>query len=437
MSDRGCATWSLTARPRRRCASRCGVLSTVVPQSRSVVRLGASRRPRATASRSPRPARPLPRPGGVAARGRSGRRPRCRALAERGHGAVPKASLRGPVGLPARRGGASSPTASTAARGPSPRKPIVNLWHGDGPKDVRPDKGAGALIASTYLVGSTPLFSQLPGRGLRRPGRAGAGHRQPAHRPALAAGRPRAARAARDHRRLRGLDADVPPGPGRRRRAGAGRRPATGRRRRTRRARRPARRACGARGIQLVIKPHPMDAERAALRRAPSRSPRTTWSAAGVSLYALLGRLAGLVTDYSSVWVDYLLLDRPMAFLVPDRDSYGRELVPGRRPRLGCRASSSSPTRRIRSRSSSPTSTPPARTARRIRASDVADRIGLNPTRTAADDLLTELERSAGVLAGRSAPVAEPAAALPSGRAQHVAARARGTAAPGSGSWRP
>ena len=31
-----------------------------------------------------------------------------------------------------------SPTASTAARDPVARKPIVNIWHGDGPKDVRP-----------------------------------------------------------------------------------------------------------------------------------------------------------------------------------------------------------------------------------------------------------------------------------------------------------
>ena len=49
---------------------------------------------------------------------------------------------------------------------------------------------------------------------------------------------------------------------------------------------------------------------------------------AGVTLYGLLGRARGLVTDYSSVWVDYLLTDRPMAFLVADRDAYTRALVP-------------------------------------------------------------------------------------------------------------
>ena len=42
---------------------------------------------------------------------------------------------------------------------PCANKPVVNLWHGDGPKDVRPDKSVGAHIASTYLVGSTQLFT--------------------------------------------------------------------------------------------------------------------------------------------------------------------------------------------------------------------------------------------------------------------------------------
>ena len=49
---------------------------------------------------------------------------------------------------------------------------------------------------------------------------------------------------------------------------------------------------------------------------------------AGIGLYGLLGRSSGLVTDYSSVWVDYLLLDRPLAFLVPDLVTYTRALVP-------------------------------------------------------------------------------------------------------------
>ena len=81
------------------------------------------------------------------------------------------------------------------------------------------------------------------------------------------------------------------------------------------------------RGIQLVIKPHPMDAEERRWDGAVTITDADLLDA-GASLYSLLGHARGLVTDYSSVWVDYLLLDRPMAFLVPDRHSYTRQLLP-------------------------------------------------------------------------------------------------------------
>jgi CDP-glycerol glycerophosphotransferase (TagB/SpsB family) len=81
------------------------------------------------------------------------------------------------------------------------------------------------------------------------------------------------------------------------------------------------------RGVQLVIKPHPMDAEERRWDGAVTLTDADLVDAE-VSLYALLGVSSGLVTDYSSVWVDYLLVDRPIAFLVPDRESYTRELLP-------------------------------------------------------------------------------------------------------------
>ena len=83
---------------------------------------------------------------------------------------------------------------------PTARKPIVNLWHGDGPKDVRPENDVGGLISSTYFVGSTPLFSGYQADGVRRTGRPRAAHRQPAHRPALATGRRRTPGPAGHHR---------------------------------------------------------------------------------------------------------------------------------------------------------------------------------------------------------------------------------------------
>ena len=52
---------------------------------------------------------------------------------------------------------------------PTRRKPLVNLWHGDGPKETRPDNEAGSLIPSTYLVGSTRVFTELKGRAFEVP----------------------------------------------------------------------------------------------------------------------------------------------------------------------------------------------------------------------------------------------------------------------------
>ena len=39
-------------------------------------------------------------------------------------------------------------------------------------------------------------------------------------------------------------------------------------------------------------------------------------------LYALLGQADGLITDYSSVYFDYLLLNRPIGFTVDDMEEY-------------------------------------------------------------------------------------------------------------------
>ena len=76
-------------------------------------------------------------------------------------------------------------------------------------------------------------------------------------------------------------------------------------------------------GITLVVKPHSWDAESRATPGATVLS-QVKLDDAAVPLYRLLGSAAGLVSDYSSVWIDYLSIDKPIGFFMPDRSSYDR-----------------------------------------------------------------------------------------------------------------
>jgi hypothetical protein len=273
---------------------------------------------------------------------------------------------------------------------PCRRKPIVNLWHGDGPKQTRPDDAAGSLIPSTYLVGSTRLFSGYKARAFEVP-----------RERLLVTGNPRTDQFWRevDRRSLEQLGITgeyvvwMP----------------TFRRARAVGAVKPWEESVGAaseveelealleglraRSIQLVVKPHPMDADRRR-RDGVVTVTEADLVRTGVSLYALLGQSAGLVTDYSSVWVDYLLLDRPVAFLVSDRETYTRRLVPhdvldwlpGELVDKGA-----APFARFLA------DVDAAGECDAVLRKEVATRLGLNPSRSAADDLVTELERR-GVL---------------------------------------
>jgi CDP-glycerol glycerophosphotransferase (TagB/SpsB family) len=42
----------------------------------------------------------------------------------------------------------------------------------------------------------------------------------------------------------------------------------------------------------------------------------------GLTLYGVIARAAGLITDVSSVGTDFLVLDRPIGYYFPDRASY-------------------------------------------------------------------------------------------------------------------
>jgi hypothetical protein len=78
---------------------------------------------------------------------------------------------------------------------------------------------------------------------------------------------------------------------------------------------------CERSGICLVVKPHPLDAanfERFGLVAVSDE----TLLASGIGLYQLLARADALVSDYSSIWTDFLVLDRPIAIYCPDVESY-------------------------------------------------------------------------------------------------------------------
>ena len=291
---------------------------------------------------------------------------------------------------------------------PAARKPLVNLWHGDGPKETRPGNEAGSLIPSTYLVGSTQVFTELKGRAFEVP-----------RDRLLITGNPRTDQLWHGvpdealerlgltgdfvvymptFRRTRALGAvlewsEVEPTA-----AVVPTEPATGERTleplaagvQEQRDLAPLLAGLAERGLTLVIKPHPMDADRRGWPGAVTLTERDL-VAAGVSLYALMGRSRGLVTDYSSVWVDYLLLDRPLAFLVPDVDTYSRRLkpadildwLPGERVDLD-----DAPFERFLGELDGHPATGDDGSAARA---EVGRRLGLNDTRTSAPDLVEAL----------------------------------------------
>jgi hypothetical protein len=360
------------------------LLGRVVPQSRSVV---VSAHPE-TEGNGLEVARALLEryDGGVVWLREPGAPPaEVQALADDGMVLVPKASIRG-LAAYLRASAVFFTHGLYGSPRPLPRKPIVNLWHGDGPKDVRPENGVGGLISSTWFVGSTRVFSDHQAAAFGVP-----------QDRVLLTGNPRTDQlwrpVAADRLERLGITGDfVVWMPTFRRTTAVGA------------MRQQSEAGSGAedgrpqvealirglreRDLELVIKPHPMDAED---RRWEGAITVTDGDlvAAGADLYSVLGASRGLVTDYSSVWVDYLLLDRPMAFHVPDRDSYTRTLVPAD-VLDWAPGELVGPTQPFAAFLADLDAAGGVGAAQRA---DVAARIGLNPTRTAALDLVSELER--------------------------------------------
>lgn len=76
-------------------------------------------------------------------------------------------------------------------------------------------------------------------------------------------------------------------------------------------------------GVRCIVKLHPMASRSARHAYEHVQLVDDAWlMERGLSLYQLMATADLLVTDVSSAWVDYLLLDRPIVFCMADRDLY-------------------------------------------------------------------------------------------------------------------
>ena len=73
----------------------------------------------------------------------------------------------------------------------------------------------------------------------------------------------------------------------------------------------------------LWYRPHPADAAPARVDGVRSRAAdNASLEALGLTFYELLGAADCFLTDYSSLWVDHVLCDRPMIAFCPDLEAY-------------------------------------------------------------------------------------------------------------------
>ncbi|MGE3624587.1 MAG: CDP-glycerol glycerophosphotransferase family protein [Bdellovibrionales bacterium] len=87
---------------------------------------------------------------------------------------------------------------------------------------------------------------------------------------------------------------------------------------------------CQDKGYYLIVKLHP--AERAGFEDLKRKFPQVRFARPESDIYPLLRHVDTLVTDYSSVALDFMLLDRPIVFYWPDHETYTRQcrsLLPG------------------------------------------------------------------------------------------------------------
>lgn len=199
---------------------------------------------------------------------------------------------------------------------PPDNRLVVNLWHGDGPKAM----SDADMVRSTVVVSATQLWGNTKARAFQLPQDAVA-----------VVGNPRIDQfndplTAQEMKSL-GLSSDrklvlwLPTfrearGPRYRRWSDAGHLTGNDEVHDVAGALAEEARALE---LDLVIKPHPLDADRYdALGMPVVRA--ADLDAVGVSLYQVLGHCDAIISDISSVWVDFLVLDRPVGFFIPDLD---------------------------------------------------------------------------------------------------------------------
>lgn len=85
-------------------------------------------------------------------------------------------------------------------------------------------------------------------------------------------------------------------------------------------------------GALLILKFHPGDARNAEswpMHKNIRVYTHQVFREENLNLYKLLGSSDALITDYSSIAIDYLLLRKPIGFFAPDIDAYLRGFMPG------------------------------------------------------------------------------------------------------------
>lgn len=205
---------------------------------------------------------------------------------------------------------------------PPAQKTFVNLWHGDGPKRRK----GFATVRSSVVVAGTQLW------GRPRAETFGVGEDG-----VLITGNPRVDQFARPASDRALVTLGIDPGkplvlwlPTYRTTKYRGRRIGQVRdwsdaeelsRSAARQLLQDVAKASDDQGVTLAVKPHPLDADsftETGLQVLTGDGLRD----AEVGLYQLLARANGLITDYSSVWTDFLALDRPIGFYCPDLQEY-------------------------------------------------------------------------------------------------------------------